>query len=140
MIMLIIHQLTLMRLVLITALLFGLGGCVYRLNIQQGNFLEAKAVDQLQVGMTRSQTRYLLGTPMVPNAFDQNRWDYVYYFKKGRWRAPEQRHVVVYFTDDKVLRIEREGVIAAAPPAPAADAAPADPPPAVDTTLPGPPL
>ncbi len=43
-------------------------GCVYRINIQQGNFLDPKATEQLSVGMTRSQVRYLLGTPMVPNA------------------------------------------------------------------------
>ena len=51
-------------------------GCVYRINIQQGNYLDPKAVEQLSVGMTRSQVRYLLGTPMVPNAFDTDRWDY----------------------------------------------------------------
>ena len=46
-------------------------GCVYRMDIQQGNYLEGKTVDQLQVGMTRSQVRYLLGTPMVPDAVRQ---------------------------------------------------------------------
>jgi outer membrane protein assembly factor BamE (lipoprotein component of BamABCDE complex) len=56
-----------------------LSGCVYRMNIQQGNFLEPRALSQLQVGMTRSQVRYLLGTPMVPDAFDKDRWDYLYY-------------------------------------------------------------
>jgi len=65
-------------------------GCVYRMNIQQGNFLEARTVNQLQVGMTRSQVRYLLGTPMVPDAFDKERWDYLYYFKKGRLRKPKK--------------------------------------------------
>ena len=41
-----------------------LGGCVYRMAIQQGNFLDVRQVEQLQVGMTRSQVRFLLGTPM----------------------------------------------------------------------------
>jgi outer membrane protein assembly factor BamE len=85
----------------------ALAGCVYRVNIQQGNYLEAKTIDQLQVGMTRSQTRYLLGTPMVPDAFDHSRWDYVYYLKKGRLKRPQQRHLVVYFEEDKVTRIDR---------------------------------
>src|SRR6266513_2808189 len=71
-----------------TALLLAsaLSACVYRMNIQQGNYLEGKTVDQLQVGMTRSQVRYLLGTPLVPAVFDKDRWDYVYYFKHGRLR------------------------------------------------------
>ncbi len=95
-----------------------LAGCVYRMNIQQGNFLEARTVAQLQVGMTRSQVRYLLGTPMVPDAFDNTRWDYLYYFKKGRLKAPEQRRLTVYFTEDKVARFENLGsAVSTQPPA-----------------------
>lgn len=82
-------------------------GCVYRINIQQGNYLDPAALEQLQVGMTRSQVRYLLGTPMVPDAFDKDRWDYLFYFKRGRLHDPEQRQVTVYFEEDKVTRVER---------------------------------
>jgi outer membrane protein assembly factor BamE len=93
-------------------------GCVYRMDIQQGNFLDGKTVDQLAVGMTRSQVRYLLGTPMVPDLFDKDRWDYLYYFQRGRLRRPEQRHVVVYFKDDKVRNFERDNVPETAPQGP----------------------
>lgn len=82
-------------------------GCVYRINIQQGNYLDPKAVEQLSVGMTRSQVRYLLGTPEVPNAFDTDRWDYLFYYKHGRARKVEEQQISVYFEDDKVSRIER---------------------------------
>jgi outer membrane protein assembly factor BamE len=95
-----------------------LDGCVYRMDIQQGNYLEGKAVDRLEVGMTRTQVRYLLGTPMVPAIFDRDRWDYVYYFQHGRLRRPAQRHLVVYFKDDKVTRFERDNVPNSAPQAP----------------------
>ena len=93
-------------------------GCVYRMNIQQGNFLEARTVNQLQAGMTRSQVRYLLGTPMVPDAFDKERWDYLYYFKKGRLHKPEERHLTVYFKEDKVDKFERNNVPDKAPQGP----------------------
>lgn len=95
-----------------------LGGCVYRMNIQQGNYLEGKTVDQLQVGMTRTQVRYLLGTPMVPAVFDKDRWDYVYYFKRGRVHRPEERHLIVFFKDEKVTRFERDNVPNSAPRSP----------------------
>ena len=95
-----------------------LAGCVYRINIQQGNFLDQAAVDTVKEGMTRSQVRYLLGTPMVPDLFDKDRWDYLYYFQRGRLRRPEQRHVVVYFKDDKVTNFERQNVPESAPTAP----------------------
>jgi outer membrane protein assembly factor BamE len=87
-----------------------LSGCVYRMNIQQGNFLEGRTVDQLQVGMTRSQVRYLLGTPMVPDSFDKARWDYLYYFRKGRLKRPEERHVIIFFKEEKVEHFVRDNV------------------------------
>lgn len=96
------------RAVLLGALL-ALGACVYRINVQQGNFLDPAALEQLAPGMTRSQVRFLLGTPMVSNAFDPDRWDYVFYLKKGRLKSPEQRKVTVFFEDDKVTRIVRPG-------------------------------
>jgi outer membrane protein assembly factor BamE len=95
------------------AAVFALGlavlatGCVYRIDIQQGNFLENKEIDQITVGMTRSQVWYLLGTPIVGNAFQNSRWDYVYFLKHGRTNKTDQRHFTVYFEDDKVTRIER---------------------------------
>jgi outer membrane protein assembly factor BamE len=96
----------------------ALGGCVYRMDIQQGNYLEGKSVDQLQVGMTRTQVRYLLGTPLVPDVFDKDRWDYLYYFRHGRHRPNDPRRLVVYFKDDKVERFERINVPESAPQAP----------------------
>jgi outer membrane protein assembly factor BamE len=111
-----------MRLILAIFATMALGcllsGCIYRMDIQQGNFLEGKSVDQLQVGMTRTQVRYLLGTPMVPDLFDKDRWDYLYYFRRGHLRPVAQRHLVVFFKDDKVARFERENVPESAPQAP----------------------
>src|ERR1700678_1813814 len=81
--------------------------CVYRINIQQGNFLDQAAVNQVKAGMTRSQVRYLLGTPLVSDAFDKERWDYIYYLKKGRSRHVDSRRVTVYFDDEKVAKLDK---------------------------------
>ena len=85
-------------------------GCVYKMNIQQGNYLVADSVSQLKDGMTRSQVRFLLGTPMVPDAFDDDRWDYYYFFSSQKFKTPLKRRLTVYFEDDKVLRFENLGV------------------------------
>jgi outer membrane protein assembly factor BamE len=82
-------------------------GCVYRINIQQGNFLDQAAVDTVKTGMTRSQVRYLLGTPMVADSFNKERWDYIYYLKKGRTHHVDSRRVTVYFDGDKVARLDK---------------------------------
>jgi outer membrane protein assembly factor BamE len=81
-------------------------GCVYRMDIQQGNLLDAEQVDQVEVGMTRSQVRFLLGTPMVIDSFDADRWDYVYSLRRGHERKVTKRHLVVWFDGDKVARVE----------------------------------
>ena len=91
-------------------LLAALAGsaCVYRIDIQQGNLLEDSAIGQIEVGMTRSQVQFLLGTPMVADSFHRDRWDYAYYLRRGRSPDPEQRWLVVYFENDRVARIERD--------------------------------
>jgi outer membrane protein assembly factor BamE len=83
-----------------------LAACVYRVDTQQGNLLEAEQIDQVEVGMTRSQVRFLLGTPMVADPFDQSRWDYVYYFRSGKTGRRSKSHVIVWFDGDTVARID----------------------------------
>lgn len=100
----------------VIAMIVVLSGCTalqgfslrpYRINVQQGNFLEAKNLDQIQVGMTRSQVRFLIGTPMVADPFNVQRWDYVFFFKVGRTRQEISSHLTVWFEDDRVVRIDR---------------------------------
>lgn len=87
----------------------ALAGCVYQIDIQQGNLLEQETIEQVEVGMTRSQVQFLLGTPTIMDAFHRDRWDYPYYLRRGRSRDVEQRWLVVYFQDDRVSRVELSG-------------------------------
>jgi outer membrane protein assembly factor BamE len=88
---------------------FGiLGGCVYRMPIQQGNYLDPAVISQVKPGMTHSQVRYLLGTPMVPGAFDNTRWDYDYYLKSKRLKGPGRGHVSIYFSNNLVARVDSD--------------------------------
>jgi len=98
------------------ALILLLAGCSvaqgfslrpYRMNIQQGNFLETKDVDRVEVGMTRSQVRFLIGTPMVADPFNVERWDYVFFFKVGRTRNEISSQLTIWFEEDRVVRIDR---------------------------------
>jgi outer membrane protein assembly factor BamE len=97
----------LIRSALALCLAAGSSACVYRINIQQGNFLDQAAVEQVKVGMTRSQVHYLLGTPMVADSFNKERWDYIYYLKKGRTRHIDSRRVTVYFDGEKVAKLDK---------------------------------
>jgi outer membrane protein assembly factor BamE len=86
----------------------SLAACVYRIDIQQGNLLEDEDIAQVEVGMTRSQVQFLLGTPMVSDSFHRDRWDYAYYFRQGRSRDVERRWLIVHFENERVARIDRD--------------------------------
>ena len=117
--------------------------CVYRMDIQQGNLLDPEQIDQLEVGMTRSQVRFLLGTPMVIDSFNPDRWDYIYRLQRGHKRKVAKHHLVVWFESEKVARIEelipvpRKPATAVPEPTTAPEPAPAPPPELVPSTAPG---
>ena len=98
-----------MSLLLLALVCFAaVNGCVYRASISQGNLIKQDDLDQAEVGMTRNQVRFLLGTPMIDDPFHRDRWDYVYYLKLGRNETVQKRWVSVYFTDDKVSEIRND--------------------------------
>jgi outer membrane protein assembly factor BamE len=102
-------------------LLFLLAGCKqvpmlptltpYKIDVQQGNYVNQEMVAKLKPGMTRSQVRFILGTPLVVDPFRTDRWDYVYLLKKGG-EVMEQRRIAVIFEQDKLKRIEGDVVAA----------------------------
>jgi outer membrane protein assembly factor BamE len=69
--------------------------------------LETKDIDQITVGMTQAQVRYVLGTPMVADPFSNNRWDYVYYYKLSKMPQAKKQQLVVFFENGNVTRLER---------------------------------
>ncbi|CAH2774307.1 MAG: Outer membrane beta-barrel assembly protein BamE [uncultured Caballeronia sp.] len=75
----------------------------YRITVVQGNFVSAEAAAQMQVGMSRDQVKQLLGTPLLTDMFHADRWDYVFYFKRGSTSIVQQRDFVVNFASDRVV-------------------------------------
>jgi outer membrane protein assembly factor BamE len=78
---------------------------VYKLDINQGNYISQDMVDKLKVGQTKAQVKTTLGTPLLTSAFRDNRWDYVYEFQRAG-RVREHRQFTVYFKDDALARWE----------------------------------
>lgn len=118
----------------------------YKIDIQQGNYITQDMIAKLQPGMTRSQVRFALGTPLIVDPFRTDRWDYAYTLAKSGVLT-EQRTVTVIFKGDVLDRIEgdvaaggnisqpqaKAGIVPVAPVVPAVPAAsvPAVPPAAV---------
>lgn len=103
--------------ILLTSILLavGLAGCSslnplhylhpYRIDIQQGNLVTQDMLDKLKPGMSPSQVRYALGTPLIVDPFHTERWDYAYEMKKDG-KVTERRHITVIFENDKFKGLE----------------------------------
>ncbi|MDX1453877.1 MAG: outer membrane protein assembly factor BamE [Gammaproteobacteria bacterium] len=92
---------------LLTAAL--LSGCVYRQDILQGNVLLDRDIEKLELGMSREQVKFILGTPMVADPYHPDRWDYLLYVDSMKEERDRYRHMVMYFGADGLERIEKRG-------------------------------
>lgn len=99
-----------MRKVLISlALAVSVSACsdfpgVYKLDIPQGNVVTQEMIDQLRPGMTPSQVRYIMGTPLITDTFNPDRWDYLYSFEPGGEPRVQER-VSLFFEEGKLARV-----------------------------------
>ena len=103
-------------LILIFAASLGLAGCKsmpsfsipsltpYKIDIQQGNYVDSANVAKLKIGMTRAQISFIMGTPLVKDMFHTGRWDYIYIDNKAG-KLVTKRRVAVYFDGDIAKRI-----------------------------------
>ena len=124
-----------MRALFITLLVLCLPACgfvgfpgVYRINVEQGNLVDQDMVDQLKVGMSRRQVRFIMGTPLIEDTFNPDRWDYPYVLRNGE-DILRQASVTVHFDGDKLVDVSGDVVPAwasTAPPAAEPASEPAD--------------
>ncbi len=97
------------RPIVIVSLLISIvtsSACIYRVDIQQGNRIDAKTMEKLDLGMTRRQVEFLLGKPAIADPYHADQWHYIYYFKSGSSGAIDKRVMVLFFTDDKLSSYE----------------------------------
>jgi outer membrane protein assembly factor BamE len=97
------------RLLLLTSIVVALCSCsfpaVYKLDIQQGNIITQDRVDQLKPGMSKRQVRFLMGTPLLVDSFNENRWDYFYSLKNNDDAYSKER-LTMYFVDDQLHHMQ----------------------------------
>ncbi|QEY59247.1 outer membrane protein assembly factor BamE [Pseudomonas sp. C27(2019)] len=89
------------------ASLLVLAGCsfpgVHKIDIQQGNVVTQDMVDQLRPGMTTRQVRFIMGTPLIADTFNSNRWDYLYSIQLAGGTRKQER-ISLIFNDDNQLQ------------------------------------
>lgn len=77
----------------------------YRIEVQQGNLVTQDMLVRLKPGMTPSQVRFILGTPLIVDPFHTDRWDYVYSLQQ-EGRVVERRRITVLFENDRLKGVE----------------------------------
>ncbi len=96
--------------VFIAIFMLSISACsswVYRIDIPQGNYLEQRDIDKLKLAMTKEQVKFVLGSPVVLDAFNQDTWHYVYRFKSGRSeKFDAEKQFVIKFEDNKLVSAE----------------------------------
>lgn len=75
---------------------------VYRIDVPQGNYLEAASVEQVHAGLTQQQVQYLLGTPVLVDPYNDKVWYYVF-LKQRAYEAPEKHTFTVHFDARNVV-------------------------------------
>src|SRR6056297_2914547 len=100
-----------MRALLLSLLLMSMTACgvigfpgVYKINVEQGNIITQEDVDRLEEGMTRRQVRFILGTPLIEDTLNRDRWDYHYELKRGE-KVLSQREFTVFFDGDRLKSV-----------------------------------
>jgi outer membrane protein assembly factor BamE len=71
----------------------------YRIDIVQGNVVTREQLDRVRPGMSRTQVRDTLGTPLLTDIFHAERWDYLFTIRR-QGTEPQRRSVVLRFKGD----------------------------------------
>ncbi|MDO8466265.1 MAG: outer membrane protein assembly factor BamE [Gallionella sp.] len=86
----------------------------HKTDIRQNNYITPEMREKLKLGMTKPQVHHVLGEPMIGDAPQGNRWDYVYNFENRGEMAGKQR-LALYFDGDNLARIDDGKAVEAAP-------------------------
>jgi len=81
----------------------------FKMDIQQGNVVTSKMLLQLRPGMTKSQVKFIMGTPLINDSFHTNRWDYFYQMRRAG-KVIEQRRVILDFENELLARVRGDVV------------------------------
>ena len=76
------------------------------MDIPQGNRIDGKKLEQLEIGMTRNQVQFLLGSPAVVDTYRPDQWHYVYFHKYGSDQKIEKKRMTLFFKDDLLFGID----------------------------------
>tara|TARA_Y100001935_G_C16916526_1_gene318760 strand:+ start:102 stop:434 length:333 start_codon:yes stop_codon:yes gene_type:complete len=78
---------------------------IFQVVVSQGNLVDQEMLDKLEVGMTESQVKFVMGTPLISDTFYPQRWDYFTSVTQGDKTYTNQK-ITLFFENNKLLRWE----------------------------------
>ncbi len=95
-------------LVAVLTLSLLLGGCIYKIDIQQGNEITPEMIAQLEIGMTKREVVRVVGTPLITDPFHKNRWDYYHSIRDGKTGKITSQQITLLFTEDILSAVNQK--------------------------------
>ncbi len=94
--------------VLLFTLVSGLYACniPYKIDIEQGSNITAQEFSKVSIGMSKDEVKLILGTPLLKDTFNENRWDYVQYYISAKKKERKQNIVSLYFSNELLVNIK----------------------------------
>ena len=80
---------------------------IFQVVVSQGNLVDQEMLDKLEIGMTESQVKFVMGTPLISDTFYPERWDYFTSVTQGESSYTNQK-ITLFFEDNQLIRWEGE--------------------------------
>lgn len=78
---------------------------VYRIDINQGNYVEQEAVNKLKFGMSKEQVRFVLGSPMLVENGYPDTWYYIYHHTDGHKESIQRNLIADFDEQDRLVEV-----------------------------------
>lgn len=70
---------------------------LHRVDVYQGNYIEAQRLENLKPGMSKADVQLLLGTPLVRDVYDPTTWYYTFYHSNSEGDIKELQRLRLHF-------------------------------------------
>jgi LPS-assembly protein len=83
---------------------------ISQIEIQQGTVVTSKMLLQLHKGATKSEVRSLLGTPVIVDGSNDNRWDYFYQIREAG-KDIGKRRIILMFKQEALISVKADATL-----------------------------
>lgn len=94
---------------IISLLVILISGCgwnpVYKTEQHQGNYVTQSMINQLEPGMSKEQVRFVMGTPLLVDAYHPDQWHYLFRHRDKEANFEEKR-MILHFEGNQLAHME----------------------------------